>query len=753
MTAYWLMIALIAALLVVAPVGDASADDPIVVRATPETLPTLIETVAPGTTIELAPGMYTSQRIWSKDDITLRAEEPGTAIFTHDAFDDGKGLDIVDSTSITIDGVVVSHAKTGIVILRSSGVFLTNVKVHDVGQRGIWIHGASDNVTILHSSVRRTGLRPGVRRDDIAFSSISEGIFVGDSNNPDDGTNTVIIAGNVIAETGAEAVDVKAGVTGIDVSSNIVFDVTTQVGAISLHPGEQPTNPGWARATNNIVSNVRGVDGSGGNGLVISTSAVVDSNVVFDIEKHGILLSEIYGDSRFVAMRNNTVFDTGGEEFSVADHDPELPSVHRWGNRGKSRLENFPTGWIHDQMPTAQMWEFLERQRAEVQAAQVGEPVQPNVEAPITEEPEPSPVDAIEFPEPPIVELPEPPIFVPAEPAEPQVPAPIVEPTLRPPAADGQFPVYDTAWQMLVRATPQQTDNYFSTLSDYGFTGSWAAIIHHAPATYLHRHAGGGQVGRYENGQIILDAAYIAHVRSILDTAQRHGQKVGLIAAWQNTYLPGGNSGADTLSNRVEGTLTTQNAYAYGRQIADAFGDHPAVSMWVFGGDAGTNNTEANKAVWRVMASALDDAGMTQPIGYHTPTAHFGQLNYAGEPWLDFVAPETGHNQGSDKTETELRAAVNAFDVPVWQGESRYFGINFSSWIKPQYQNPGRNEVVADAQAARRAGVGGYVYGDAGRWAWCLFQNGNGDASPCNPNNIGASFGQAERDVINALRN
>jgi|GEM_PF-6487941 len=317
------------------------------------------------------------------------------------------------------------------------------------------------------------------------------------------------------------------------------------------------------------------------------------------------------------------------------------------------------------------------------------------------------------------------------------------------PSAPTYIPVYDTAWQMLVRSTPAQADNYFAALKANGFTGAWSGVIHHAPATYNLNFAGGGQVGNMQNGEVVLSDAYIAHARQILDAANRHGMKVGLVAAWQNLYLPGG--GADNgvgTSNAVRGTITTANAYAYGRHIAEAFGDHPAVSMWVFGGDAGTNNTNANKAVWREMARGVRDAGNGLSITYHTPTSEFDQLNYAGEPWLDFIAPETGHAQDAPTTEAELRTVKSAYGMPVWQGEPRYFNINFD-WVNAAFRNPGVSEVQADAQAAENAGVSGYVYGDAGRWTWCA---GFGDSTPCNPNNVAGSFGAGEQAVIDVFR-
>ncbi len=318
------------------------------------------------------------------------------------------------------------------------------------------------------------------------------------------------------------------------------------------------------------------------------------------------------------------------------------------------------------------------------------------------------------------------------------------------PTAWTEVPVYDTAWQMFGQASVEQADEYFEALKLNGFTGTWAGVIHHAPATYAHNYNGGGQIGSLIDGEIVLSEGYVARMIDILDAAEAHGMKVGLVVGWQNLYLPGG--GADNgnpVSDTVRGTLTVDNAAAYGEQMVELFGDHPAVSMWVFGGDAGTNNTEENIEVWRVMAAAVRAAGSTLEITYHTPTSPFDQLNYAGEEWLDFIAPETGHGQDAAETEAELVAAANAYQIPVWQGEPRYFNINFN-WVPAAYRDPGVDEVEADAQAAENAGVAGYVYGDAGRWNWC---QGWGDSSPCDPDQIADSFGAGEAAVIEVFAN
>ena len=101
-------------------------------------------------------------------------------------------------------------------------------------------------------------------------------------------------------------------------------------------------------------------------------------------------------------------------------------------------------------------------------------------------------------------------------------------------------------------------------------------------------------------------------------------------------------------------------------------------------------------------------------FNHHLPTAYSvsnpngdGHLNYTDAYWLDMVAPETGHTQTAAQTQSQLTTAVNAYIIPVWQGEARYFGINYP-WVG-SFINPGVQEMIDDAQAAENAGVAGYV--------------------------------------------
>ena len=307
------------------------------------------------------------------------------------------------------------------------------------------------------------------------------------------------------------------------------------------------------------------------------------------------------------------------------------------------------------------------------------------------------------------------------------------------------IPVFDTAWQMLAKATPHTAEKYAVKLKQVGFTGCWSFLLMHPNTTIHDSFNGGGHMGFIDRGgNMRLNDDYVSHVRAILDRFSQQGVKMGLGVAWQNSYLPGGDP-----NHHVAGLLHEGNSRAYGSHIALAFSDHPAIDHLIVGGDAGKNNTDANIQVWRNFAEGLADMGNNKRIAYHSPTRSgnendpnntFRHLNYANEPWLNIAGLETGHTQGPGQTEWELTEGVKTYNpngIECWQGEPRYTGYTGTGW---PFNNYGLEDAVADAEAAKRAGVQGYVFGTWARWPWA----GHG-FDPANPQN---SFSDIEDAVI-----
>ncbi len=315
-------------------------------------------------------------------------------------------------------------------------------------------------------------------------------------------------------------------------------------------------------------------------------------------------------------------------------------------------------------------------------------------------------------------------------------------------------PVYDTAWQLFGGATVAEAETYFDKLAEYGFAGCWAFVLHHDPYTIVGNYRNGGTIG-FVNGssQLRLNSGYITRVTDILNAAAARNIKIGFGLAWQNTYLPGGGTGAAA----ARGILTTSNAADYMTYIAGLWDGHSAIEAWLTGGDAGTNNTDANIQVWRNMATAYQGNYSEKPFWYHSPTSNgnegstsnpFRHLNYQDETWLSVAGIQSGHSQDASTTQTEMTTAVstyNAKGIDVWEGEPRYYKIDFT-WIPVQFRCPDEADVVATAQAGRNAGVQGYVYGDSRRWNW---MGGFGTCDVAySPANLALTFGTQETSVL-----
>lgn len=300
------------------------------------------------------------------------------------------------------------------------------------------------------------------------------------------------------------------------------------------------------------------------------------------------------------------------------------------------------------------------------------------------------------------------------------------------------IPVYDTAWELPSFASLDDADAYFRHLSENGFAGAWLSYFNHINTGIDGYNVNGDWVATGGwNQQFSLDPDYADHMRGILDAAERHNQKVGFVMIWAQRYV---NNGA----------LTKNNAYTLGQQLGGLFGDHPAIAHWVAGGD--NFGSKEDPAIWANMVSGLREAGATQQVGYHPPAipGPDGHLRFVDEWWVDFIAPQTGHCQDSDRTYDHLSNVVQATSKPVYAGELRYENIS-PSWCTPPGGSPvPPSSVLADVQAAHNAGVSAIVFGNNERWQWGEHLNGGSNGgSPAALDSLGSP---GEELILNYLR-
>lgn len=291
-------------------------------------------------------------------------------------------------------------------------------------------------------------------------------------------------------------------------------------------------------------------------------------------------------------------------------------------------------------------------------------------------------------------------------------------------AASEKVALFDTAWELPFLASDEEAVSYFDHLAQVGFEGTWISLfdILTGAATATDR---GGNVAftMTSDGYFTLDDNYVAGVRRKLDAAQQRGLKVTIVPVWGVVYLH--HKSYQGCGGSNQGLLQEYNAWDLGRQIGEAFGDHPAINSWLLGGDNYCGRESAQ--IWSNLTAGLQSAGADQSRGYHSSAEPNRHLDYMNEWWVDYLAVQTGHCQGTDATRFQLSQAQQHATKPVVAAELRYEGIA-PAWDCPAHgvHNPvDADDVESDIRAATELGFTTVAFGHNERWQWGLGVHGS----------------------------
>ncbi|MEE9415117.1 MAG: DUF4038 domain-containing protein [Acidimicrobiales bacterium] len=284
---------------------------------------------------------------------------------------------------------------------------------------------------------------------------------------------------------------------------------------------------------------------------------------------------------------------------------------------------------------------------------------------------------------------------------------------------------YDTAWELGARATRAEMITYLDHIDQAGFTGFWFSYLSSTGLALSMANPNGNVAASYDQGQDqwTLGQGYADDISWMLDRANDRGLRVGFVAAWAVRYVHGDWPNGAPCQNQNQGPLKASNSYDFGSQLAADFASHSAVQYWVMGGD---NFCAAeDPTIWANMSQGLRDGGAQQPITYHSSPLGDRYTEFAGEPWMDFLAIETGHCMTASRLEQVLGGIINnpskSHGKPVFAAEMRYEGFE-PDWQGCAEHGPGRpvepSHIDADTRAALRAGVSGMLFGNDVRWLW-----------------------------------
>ena len=285
-------------------------------------------------------------------------------------------------------------------------------------------------------------------------------------------------------------------------------------------------------------------------------------------------------------------------------------------------------------------------------------------------------------------------------------------------AATRKVPVWDTAWQLPTAATMNEVDDYFKHLSEAGFTGAWISVL---DLMNTGVNVNGDRMHGWEGTNFWVEQAQMDRMRSILETARKHQVQVGIVPAWGLSYLHSNSHLGCKDAALHQGPLTKESAYGYGWMLGDGLKDYTdVIGMWIMGGDNFCERGDG--AIWENLTNGVEDGTQSRhiPVAFHTPALSGRQHDFAHEWWVDVMLPQTGHCATPEESSSQLASVKAVTEKPVYAGELRYLGIE-PSWncgLHGEGRPVTGDDVVADANAALRAGVDGLSYGVNGRWQW-----------------------------------
>ena len=268
-----------------------------------------------GDTVFLLPGDYGPLTIAERRGLRVTAPEGGVTL-SSGSYDDFAAVLIEDSVGIEIDGLRTTESLWGIRVVNSTRVVLRDNDVVNTGQEAIHILELSEDVLVEGNRIDGTGLRPG-GNGEFAYADFGEGVYLGTGGFLDGGildtVSGVSVIGNTIANTTAEAVEIKAGVSDVLVSGNRIHDVEVHSGgAVSIGRGEFEYDADVVVEANAIWNVSTRNPWADGIGVRVSATAIVRDNVIFDTQHFGIRVDdELRHVEGVVEIEGNLIFRTG----------------------------------------------------------------------------------------------------------------------------------------------------------------------------------------------------------------------------------------------------------------------------------------------------------------------------------------------------------------------------------------------------------------------------------------------------------
>ena len=267
-----------------------------------------------GAIIEIAAGTYAESLVVNKP-LSLRPA-PNSEVRLAPPTDEPV-ITVMDTESVTIEGLTIVGGETGIFVTRSQGVIIRDNTVSDSRLVGIKVRlGAADILdnTVFHAQppygmgihvTNTTQWPPSRVIGNLVFGHTRSGIYT-------NMTGMIEVMDNVVADNGAHGIAITE-MSHADVVGNVVVD--------NALTGIQLLDMSMAHICDNIVSDTRGSSEAPqirqGNGIIIDyhSEATLSGNTIQGSAQHGV--SILFGSTAF--LHENTIEDSKAESVFMDD--------------------------------------------------------------------------------------------------------------------------------------------------------------------------------------------------------------------------------------------------------------------------------------------------------------------------------------------------------------------------------------------------------------------------------------------------
>jgi Protein of unknown function (DUF4038)/Putative collagen-binding domain of a collagenase len=274
------------------------------------------------------------------------------------------------------------------------------------------------------------------------------------------------------------------------------------------------------------------------------------------------------------------------------------------------------------------------------------------------------------------------------------------------------FYMADTAWRLFLALDRSEAETYLENRRQRGFNVIQAVALSEisecgkranaqGDVPFINQNFASPNITLGNNPKSPAEYDYWDHVDYIVNLAASKGMYTALLPAWGEFV------------NECGGLLNPNNAYTYGKFLANRYKNSPII--WVLGGDRDVSN-ETHYRTWRGLARGIEEVlGRDALLTYHPRSSSSKDWN--NDAWIDFNMWQSGHWAYNGDNYNKIASDYNRLPTrPVIDAEPNYedhpLQSNSTLWFRD-------HDARKAAYWAVFAGAAGHTYGHHSIWQFC----------------------------------